>query len=100
MTIANDQPVAVGVELARTSRDIGVHLGLKGDGEHPARTFPTDLVDPEGEFHALGLIRDYFQHRRSFLPRRRSIAERFLRILQRGRYAAPRLRWVIHRFWL
>jgi hypothetical protein len=79
--------------------DVGIDLGLEGHGQHAARPFAANLVDPESGLLARGLLSDYLQHLRSFLPpafvRRHSS-----KYVQRGRYAAPLLRWVIHRFWL
>jgi hypothetical protein len=99
MPVAHDEAPAVLVAVFLMLGDVDLDLGLERDSEHLTRTLTTDLVDPERDLLGRGVFSDYSQHRRSFLPRRRSNAGSRL-VVQRGRYAAPRLRWRIHRFWL
>ena len=97
--VAHDEPVTKIVAILQMLGNVGIDLGLEGNGQHAPRSFPADLVDPESGLLARGLLSEYLQHWRSFLPpafdRRHSS-----KFVQRGRYAAPPLRWVIHRFWL
>jgi hypothetical protein len=85
------------VTLIRERGQIGVTLGLKRRDQHPPGTFPADLVQVHAQLRADVFVGNYSQHWR-FLPRRRSSAS--VRFGQRGRYAAPRLSWSIHKFWL
>src|SRR5580692_11563589 len=79
--------------------DVQRDLDLECHREHPPRPFPADLVDVERQFLDRGPSSEYLQHWRSFPASAQTPAIVEL-VLQRGRYAAPTLRWVIHRFWL
>ena len=87
--VAHDEPVTTLVTVLQMLGDVRIDLGLEGHGQHAARPFAADLVDPEPGLLARGLLSDYLQHWRSFLPpafdRRHSS-----KFVQRGRYAAPR----------
>ena len=95
--VADHQPVTVRVAFVRQGGDVAVRLGLERRGQHPPRSFPADLVQPERQLRAGVLIGNYSQHRRSFLA---GAGNAGLLFGQRGRYAASPIRWPIHKFWL
>jgi hypothetical protein len=99
VAIANDQAVAVLVELPGQGLDVAGGLHLDCGDQHPPGALADDLVQSRGGFFRSGVvIGDYCQHRRSFPPA--SHRRRVSRFGQRGRYAAPSNGWSIHRFWL
>jgi hypothetical protein len=96
--LAGDEPVAVFASLICEGGDVGVDLRLQGHGQHLARSFTDDLVEPVAHLRAGVVVTQYSQHRRSFLAGVPPPATS--RFGQRGRYAAPSNGWLIHRFWL
>ena len=85
------------VELVFEAGDVSLDFGLECRGEHPFGTCPADLVQPERQVRAGIVFDNYSQHWRSFLA---GGGTPVFSIGQEGRYAAPMLRWVIHKFWL
>jgi hypothetical protein len=49
---------------------VGVHLGLEPDGQHPLGTAAADLVQGEGELLVGSVLSDYPEHRRTSFRRR------------------------------
>jgi hypothetical protein len=97
VAVAHHQATAVVVTLIGKAGEVGIHLRLQRHGQHPSGSFPDDLI--EAEIRPRVVVKQYSQH--SACPSSPALERRrFLGFGQEGRYAAPRVRSRIHRFWL
>jgi phage protein D len=70
VAVADHQPPAVLVPLARMGGEIVVDLGFQGGGQHPLGALTHDRIQVQAQLVLRPGIGDYTQHA-AFLPRRR-----------------------------
>jgi hypothetical protein len=68
--VADHQGMAAIVSRLSVALEVGTHLGVQCDGEHPLGTAAADLVQGEDELLASIVLRDYPEHRRTSYRRR------------------------------
>jgi hypothetical protein len=96
VAVSHHQGVAALVPGVAVSLQVGVHLGLERDRQHPLGTQATDLIQGEGELLASVLVCDYPEHRRTSSRRRCRAGSSDQR--STGGYATPITRSRIHNF--
>jgi hypothetical protein len=88
--------MAAVVSSPSVALEVGIHLGLQRDRQHPLGTAAADLVQGQGELLASIVLRDYPEHRRTSFRRRINAGNSDQ--WSTGGYATPITRSRIHNF--
>jgi hypothetical protein len=94
--VADHQPMAVLVGQLSMRGDVGLHLGLQRDRQHPPSTLAKQLIQIGNQLDPCLPVNHYTQHRG--VPSSPALARRRLPTGQGGRYAAFSCERLIHSF--